>query len=226
MIYQIYKAKCIENQKVYIGFTGNFPVRKHAHKKAAYSGKDQAFYKAIRKYGWDSFTWEIIYCSKDKEHTLKEMEPYFISFYDSHNPKSGYNETLGGEGVTGHSIALKKKISEATKLAMARPEVIKATSEAQKKRFQEKPETHGRKGVIVSEETKKKQSQSHLMMSEETKNKIGESSKAMWSDPNKRKKVLEHIQNPSNETRKKMSLAKKGKLNWKKGKKLIDGVWV
>ena len=98
IIYSIYKCVNTINGKVYIGFDSNWPNRKRIHysnqKKIKYR-----FYYSIRKHGWDNFTWEVLYQSKDRDHTLKIMEPYFIKEYDSF--KNGYNSTLGGEGVFG-----------------------------------------------------------------------------------------------------------------------------
>jgi group I intron endonuclease len=98
MIYSIYKVTNVINKKIYIGYTNNLKVRKSKHKRNSQRGCSH-FYNAILKYGWDNFTWEVIYCSTDKNHCLNEMEPYFIKEYDSIN--SGYNLTKGGAGVIG-----------------------------------------------------------------------------------------------------------------------------
>jgi len=98
MIYVIYKVTNTLNNKVYIGYTNNLRVRKSKHKRNSQYGGNR-FYNAILKYGWDNFNWEIIYCSKDKEHCLNEMEPYFIKEFNSIN--NGYNITEGGAGVIG-----------------------------------------------------------------------------------------------------------------------------
>jgi group I intron endonuclease len=101
-IYSIYKATNTINGKVYIGFDSKWPrrqmVHKSNHKKILYK-----FYNAILKYGWENFEWEILYQSKDREHTLRTMEPQFIKEYDSF--KTGYNSTLGGEGVFGRIVS-------------------------------------------------------------------------------------------------------------------------
>lgn len=52
-----------------------------------------AIKKAIRKYGKDNFTIELI--EEVKVDKLDEREVYWISFYDSYN--KGYNCTLGGQ---------------------------------------------------------------------------------------------------------------------------------
>jgi group I intron endonuclease len=79
-IYTIYKSTNKNNQKSYIGFDSNWPKRKNKHKQL-FSKKNTKFYSAIKKYGWDSFEWTILYQSKDKNHTLNEMENFFMIFW-------------------------------------------------------------------------------------------------------------------------------------------------
>lgn len=98
-VYSIYKATCRVNNKYYIGFDSKWPNRKNSHRTNSVIGCDFLLHKAIRKYGWENFDWEIIYQSKDWKHCLRVMEPYFIGFYDSF--ANGYNMTLGGEGTLG-----------------------------------------------------------------------------------------------------------------------------
>lgn len=50
----------------------------------------------MRKYGSESFVIESIYESKDINHTLNVMEPYFISEYNTFEG-IGYNMTPGGD---------------------------------------------------------------------------------------------------------------------------------
>jgi group I intron endonuclease len=116
IIYSIYKVVNKVNGKVYIGYTKNFNGRKNSHKKSIKNPKyTSIFHNALRKYGWDSFVWEIIYQSKEEEHTLKIMEPYFIEQYNSFD--DGYNMTFGGEGNLGfsHDEKTKKIIGSRTK---------------------------------------------------------------------------------------------------------------
>lgn len=53
------------------------------------------FYKALRKYGVENFTFQIIELCRQDE--LNEREIYWIKYYDSFN--NGYNQTIGGENV-------------------------------------------------------------------------------------------------------------------------------
>lgn len=59
------------------------------------------------KYGIENFEFEIIYQSKDIEHALKIMEPYFIKLFDTYN--NGYNRTLGGDGTLGRIVSQETK---------------------------------------------------------------------------------------------------------------------
>lgn len=109
-IFIIYKVTNKINGKIYIGFTNNFKDRIYDHKNKAYKKNNKyKFHNALRKYGWDAFEWKEICCSKDGKYLLKEMEPYFIKYYDSYG-KNGYNMTLGGEGCLGKKLSKKDRI--------------------------------------------------------------------------------------------------------------------
>ena len=95
----IYKSTNTINGKSYIGFDSAWPKRMNRHLENANYNREGKFYDAIRKYGWDKFQWEILYQSKDKEHTLNVMETQFIREYNTFN--QGYNMTEGGEGCFG-----------------------------------------------------------------------------------------------------------------------------
>ena len=116
-IYSIYKCTNVVNGKVYIGYTekGLLRARGHIHSRKI----NNLFHNAIRKYGAENFVWEIIYQSKDREHTLNTMEGYFIkeynSFVDFEN-SNGYNLTTGGNKNKIHSTESVKKISESAKM--------------------------------------------------------------------------------------------------------------
>lgn len=101
-IYTIYKATNKLNHKSYIGFDSKYPNRMRQHlMNSFYSNQQQyntIFHRSIRKYGKEMFEWEALYQSKDRNHTLKIMEPYFIKEYNSFGER-GYNMTLGGEGI-------------------------------------------------------------------------------------------------------------------------------
>ena len=92
----IYKATSKTTGKVYIGQTQSTleeRIRKH---QVASENKQYHFYNAIRKYGFDDFTWEIIEDNINDVDTLNEREIYWIEYYNSY--ENGYNSTRGGEG--------------------------------------------------------------------------------------------------------------------------------
>ena len=99
----IYKATNNINGKVYIGQTNNFSRRKREHIAEALRNlpKDYSlFHKAIRKYGPDNFSWEII--EEIPNDILDEREKYWIAYYDSYIANKlgkGYNLTPGGDNA-------------------------------------------------------------------------------------------------------------------------------
>lgn len=162
----IYKATNIINSKCYIGFDSDWPSRKHEHKYHALKrNSNNAFHRAIRVYGWENFTWEILYQSNDYEHTLKVMEPYFIKenkSYINQVDSNGYNMTFGGEGSLG------VRHTEETKHKMSLSHLGK------KYNMTNVGEKHSRYGKSLSEEIKRKisNSKSGKKMSEEHKQKL------------------------------------------------------
>lgn len=111
------------SQKSYIGITLKTVEGRWAkHKEHALGKRDNgALYSALRKYGPDSFTLEVLVASDDWD-SLCRMEREFIQKFQTLSP-NGYNIALGGEGVQGkRSEADKRKISEAQKKRFARPD--------------------------------------------------------------------------------------------------------
>lgn len=90
----IYKITNKETQEIYIGKSTNIKKRWSDHVKSAYGLEgvaDSQFQRALKEYGIDSFTWELLEeVSKDK---LTEREKYWIEFYDTKT--YGYNQRKG-----------------------------------------------------------------------------------------------------------------------------------
>lgn len=81
--------------KVYIGQTINEVARKARHKREAIY-RNTKFYTAIRKYGFNTFQYEVLYSEvfneNDKEYIfslLNDKEEYYITLYES--VEKGYN---------------------------------------------------------------------------------------------------------------------------------------
>lgn len=136
----IYKATNIFNGNPYIGFDSSWPNRQKEHLRQAFmptrAQYNSAFHEAIRNYGPDAFTWEVLYSSDDAHHTLNVMESRFIQEHNSHYLYGiGYNMTLGGEGKILHSHSDIVKMSKAQKKRYEDPEQRRLTSEAVRKSY-------------------------------------------------------------------------------------------
>lgn len=117
----IYKLTNNVNNKIYIGQTVNYNERMRHHKESAFRVNSKEYsrplYRAIRKYGWDNFTIDII----DNATTLEELnekEIYWIKKYDSciDNGK-GYNLDKGGKnGLKSELTKQKMSKSQSGKL--------------------------------------------------------------------------------------------------------------
>ena len=96
----IYRITNQVNQKVYIGQSIRIEKRWEEHKRKPFLEKSEDYnyplYQAIRKYGLENFTFEIIEeCSPED---LNWKEEYYISLYESYplEKGKGYNQTPGG----------------------------------------------------------------------------------------------------------------------------------
>lgn len=111
----IYKAYCLQTQKVYIGQTRqDFNKRKRSHINESFNENipsyNYHFHRAIRKYGIDQFEWTILeILEANSLEALKEcldlQEIKYIKLYDSF--RNGYNSTPGGNQNDG----ILKKVS-------------------------------------------------------------------------------------------------------------------
>lgn len=110
-IYTIYKATNLINGKSYIGFTSKTLDQRKLGHKTSLTYRNNKFYSAIKKYGWEQFSWDILYQSKDLDFCKNIMEPYFIRIFNSLH--EGYNMTSGGDGIVNPSQEVRQKIAEA-----------------------------------------------------------------------------------------------------------------
>lgn len=122
----VYKATHIDSGRSYIGITRqSLAERKRCHKSAA-AGKrsNTAFHQAIRQYGWDRFTWEVLRtCETEQE--LQAAERELIAAHDT--IRSGFNRTAGGNGTVGYVFTddVRQRMSELASHRMALKHGIK-----------------------------------------------------------------------------------------------------
>ncbi len=96
MLCGIYKIENTLNGKIYIGQAVDIIRRWAKHLNDCANPNvdlyDGYFYRSLRKYGVENFTFQVVeLCSQDE---LDCKEIYWIKKYDSFN--NGYNQTLGG----------------------------------------------------------------------------------------------------------------------------------
>lgn len=92
--YIVYKHTTPSN-KVYIGITCKTPKERWGLNGSRYI-KNNHFYNAILKYGWDNIKHEILYTDLSKQEACnKEIE--LIKEYNSTDDRYGYNQSTGGE---------------------------------------------------------------------------------------------------------------------------------
>lgn len=116
----VYRATNQRNGRVYIGVTvGRFSARRAQHRYRANSSSatgNTPFVKAIRKYGWDAFMWEVVERCETQD-ALYAAERKWIAAHDSMNRRKGYNRTEGGGGAPGLIISpeQRQKLAKAHK---------------------------------------------------------------------------------------------------------------
>lgn len=213
----IYLLRNLINGKGYVGQHRGVSVenRWRAHIKAAGKrGCGLYVHRAIRRYGVESFSAEVIWsCDVD---ALNEKEAYYIKKYNTFaDDKSGYNLTRGGASPK-HSKQTKKKISEARLREWATPEhkarlVAKHRSEETRqlhreatlndwqinrgKRIATARTLQSRTKVSVAVRAQWANAghrawRTAILRSEQTKSRMSKAAKARWADPVERVRLL------------------------------------
>lgn len=168
MVKGIYKyTDLMTGEVVYVGKDSHIDKqsRHKAHLKPS-KYEDQPFNKILQN-NPDRYEYSIIWATEDcTTLKLNKMEILFGKIYD---PKFNFDE-FGKGGCKGHTEETKKKISKANK--------------------GEKNHNYGKK---LSEETRKKMSESHKgkTLSDEHKRKIGEAHKGKTHSEETKKKISE-----------------------------------
>lgn len=114
----IYKFTHKETERCYIGQTIQDPNRRRLEHIAdsRHTPKTYHFHNALKKYGIDAFTFEVI-AEATSLTELNLLEEKYVDQYDAIN--NGFNIRQAG-GNKLHSIESKQRMSEAQKAAHAR----------------------------------------------------------------------------------------------------------
>lgn len=104
----IYKIENLVNGKIYIGQSQNISQRWIAHRNRPFNTNalqyDSPLYRAIRKYGLENFSFEVL--EETSKEELNEKEIYWIAKFNSNNLDKGYNLTSGGDAITNGILSL------------------------------------------------------------------------------------------------------------------------
>lgn len=100
----IYCITNMLNEKKYVGQSIDIEMRWKHHKTDCFNPNASSyktyFYQALRKYGVDNFSFDVI--EECTEEELDDREIYWIKTLKSNNRMIGYNTTEGGDGVRGY----------------------------------------------------------------------------------------------------------------------------
>ncbi len=184
MISGIYSITNKINNKKYIGQSKNIHKRFIDH-TGQY--KDCHLYRAMKKYGIDSFEFvieKIISPSPIINILLDVYESYFINKYKTYISQFGYNKQLGGYGGTPTDEVKRKQSESAIRYWST------MSKEERKLRAMNNP---GKTGFVEPYETRIKKSKSHIGLkhTQEAKDKISMSKTGKKRDPEIFKRVWE-----------------------------------
>jgi group I intron endonuclease len=241
--FHCYKITCSINGKGYIGIASNgVKTRFNQHKHDAKKGASTPLHAAIRKYGVENFTIEVLGKTTNwDEICLIERE--MILKYDTLTQNGrGYNVSTGGEGPFGvkRSTETKEKLSEITKKWLAEdPDRIQNLIEAGRKQMADPARREqirkGARDAWKRPDFREKFSSGKKKWANENRDLLSEQQKRIMARPemreNLRKKAKAQMKDPSNreiskqgalqqwqndEFKKKMTLQMKAvsKRNW------------
>jgi predicted GIY-YIG superfamily endonuclease len=211
-MYRVYKISCSVNGKIYIGYTGKTAEERFkAHLLNARWRKKTALYDAIRAYGNDSFSVELLVeCETHAQACAEEIK--FIAELNSMLP-NGYNMTRGGDGVP---VPIEVHIEAGRRKRGIVTEKMRAHFNS-RRGIKHSPEhiakvAAKRLGSKRSEETRCKMSEAQKgrVNSEEARQKLSKALKGRpWTQAQRDARQIG--KKCSEEIRRKMSEAKKGR---------------
>ena len=160
----IYKLTHKDSGKVYIGQSKHLKRRLNEHKRCENSedkkGSQSVVRRAIKKYSFDAFDFEIILYCQEGEY-MNMIETKLIQFYDCLVPK-GYNVRDGGNKVF-MSEEGRKRISKANSGRIVSEETRLKLSESGKKAYLNNPRGDEWNQKLSIALTGKKKSEEHIL---------------------------------------------------------------
>ena len=168
------------NGKVYVGRTQKTAAaRWYLHVKTAKSGSRLVVHQAIRKYGPEAFSIEVLAYANTVEE-FEALEKKFISDYQAVNPKFGYNRTTGGNGFSGlHTQESRDKMRVSHRGKVRSKESRKKQGETMRELI--------RTGLVTSPRGK------GTKRTDEQRQKYRLGALRQWADPTKRENTLKGL---------------------------------
>jgi group I intron endonuclease len=238
----IYLVRNLSNDKIYVGMTTKtIHVRKLAHEGEAKRNSQKVFHKALRRYGQNNFSWEILdFCYDD--YLLPDLERWYIFKYDCFASKGkGYNVHEGG--FCGHLCAGKSdvELKEIYRQSITtRSQTIRNRTEEEKQRisaqqtlrnyqmWENRTEEERNEIVRKREESKQRIEENKSEQDKEKDREFrSQQAKLQWEQKteqqilefkqNRSRAQIEYFQNISDEDKdewkEKISITKRGKKN-------------
>ena len=164
--YCVYVHTNKANGMRYVGITKQKLEQRWARGYGYY--KQEHFFRAIKKYGWNGFTHEVVLSGVSKEAACAE-EQRLIELYQTTDNTKGYNKSTGGEaGSFGvESSELSRRLAKERMTQMWQDEAFREkrrqiTVEMNKRDDIRRKRSESSKGRIVSDETRRKMSENRM----------------------------------------------------------------
>lgn len=218
------------SEKCYVGLTTmELATRWYHHVWAAHNSQQCShypFYRAIRKYGAESITLEVLHESDDLQE-LTRLERHEIEARGTFT--GGYNQTMGGEGAQ-LSDETRAHLSEIGKALWedpdyrAKQEATRSTEEHRRAKSESIRKSHSRPEFRKGASKRLKErfqdpeyKQRHLatMRTPEYKAKISAASKRSWSDPEIRGKIVSSLREAVTTDEHRAKVSRNSKEVWK-----------
>lgn len=192
----MFKIYChlFPNGKRYIGITRTAAKRRWGNGDNYKSCP--LVYRAIKKYGWENISHEIL----EEVHTIEEAEEkerYYIKYFDTQNPSHGYNILPGGDVSENCATdEMRKKLGNGWR-GKHRSDAEKEKISQGVKRAFSRSESNGHFGIEASKETKEKMSKAHSerwAQNPELREKASIRMKERMADPNYKEKVVSNLE--------------------------------
>lgn len=132
----IYKVTNNMNGLKYVGLSRKDTLEERIYwyeKDIILKEKPNDIIKAMREFGFENFTFDILEDNITDLKTLNERERYWIQYYDTTNPEKGYNRDSGGLSGGTKSLKTKELIGKTTKEKWENPQTASKMLEGLKK---------------------------------------------------------------------------------------------